>query len=332
MVNPNGFDTKAWFQYSTGALSCSSPTLTQEQDVGAGAVYVTFSANIAGLSPDTTYNFEACASNAGGAPTNGGTFKTLPSTTSSGTPAITSGGVVSASAFGAFASAAPGSWIEIYGTDLAADSRSWQESDFTGVAAPTTLDGTSVTIGGQPAFVDYISPAQVNVQVPNVVAGTQQLVVTAGGNKSAPYNLTIQAVDPGLLAPANFKINGVQYAFALDGSNYVLPAGAIAGVSSAPAKPGDVIVLYGVGFGPVSPPIPEGQIVEQQNTLPSFSISIGGSPATVKYAGLALNYVGLYQFNVVMPPIAANNAALVTFHLNGTAGTQTLYLAVGPSL
>jgi uncharacterized protein (TIGR03437 family) len=332
MVNPNGFDTKAWFQYSTGALSCSSPTLTQEQDVGAGAVYVTFSANIAGLSPDTTYNFEACASNAGGAPANGGTFKTLPSTTSSGTPAITSGGVVSASAFGAFASAAPGSWIEIYGTDLAADSRSWQESDFTGVAAPTTLDGTSVTIGGQPAFVDYISPAQVNVQVPNVVAGTQQLVVTAGGNKSAPYNLTIQAVDPGLLAPANFKINGVQYAFALDGSNYVLPAGAIAGVSSAPAKPGDVIVLYGVGFGPVSPPIPEGQIVEQQNTLPSFSISIGGSPATVKYAGLALNYVGLYQFNVVMPPIAANNAALVTFHLNGTAGTQTLYLAVGPSL
>jgi uncharacterized protein (TIGR03437 family) len=248
--------------------------------------------------------------------------------TTSGTPAITSGGVVSASAFGEFASAAPGSWIEIYGTNLAADTRGWQGSDFTGVNAPTMLDGTSVTIGGQPAFVDYISPIQLNVQVPGVAAGIQQLVVTAGGNRSAPYNLTIQAVDPGLLAPASFKINGVQYAFALDGSNYVLPTGAIAGVSSAPAKPGDVIVLYGVGFGPVNPAIPEGQIVQQQNALPAFSISIGGAPATVQYAGLAPNYVGLYQFNVVVPAIAASDAAPLTFQVNGTAGKQALYLAV----
>jgi uncharacterized protein (TIGR03437 family) len=89
-----------------------------------------------------------------------------------------------------------------------------------------------------------------------------------------------------------------------------------------------VIVLYGVGFGPVNPSIPEGQIVQQQNALPSFGISIGGAPATVQYAGLAPNYVGLYQFNVVVPEIAANNAAPVTFQVGGTAGTQTLYLAV----
>jgi len=96
----------------------------------------------------------------------------------------------------------------------------------------------------------------------------------------------------------------------------------------APAKAGDVIVLYGVGFGPVNPSIPEGQIVQQQNALPSFGISIGGAPAAVRYAGLAPNYVGLYQFNVVVPEIAANNAAPVTFQVGGTAGTQTLYLAV----
>jgi len=164
--------------------------------------------------------------------------------------------------------------------------------------------------------------------VPNVAAGTQPVVVTAGGNKSAPYNLTIQTVDAGLLAPSNFKIGALQYAVALDGNNYVLPAGAIAGVSSAPAKAGDVIVLYGVGFGAVSPAIPEGQIVQQQNAVPAFSISIGGAPAAAQYAGLAPGYVRLYQFNVVVPAIAANNAAPVTFTVNGTAGTQTLYLAV----
>ena len=91
-----------------------------------------------------------------------------------GVPAVTSGGVVSAGAFGEFASAAPGSWIEIYGTNLASDSRPWQASDFDGINAPTMLDGTSVTIGGQPAFVDYISPTQVNVQAPNIAAGTRK--------------------------------------------------------------------------------------------------------------------------------------------------------------
>jgi uncharacterized protein (TIGR03437 family) len=86
--------------------------------------------------------------------------------------------------------------------------------------------------------------------------------------------------------------------------------------------------MYGVGFGPVSPAIPEGQIVQEQNALPSLNISIDGAPATVKYAGLAPNYVGLYQFNVVVPAIAASNAAPVTFTVGGVAGTQTLYLAV----
>jgi uncharacterized protein (TIGR03437 family) len=143
---------------------------------------------------------------------------------------------VSASAFGEFASAAPRSWIEIYGTNQASGTRSWQSSDFNGVNAPTALDGTSVTIGRQAAFVDYISATQVNVQVPNISSGTQQVIVTAGGNKSSAYNLTILPLDPGLLAPANFKIDGLQYVGAIDGSNYALPANAIAANNAAPVS------------------------------------------------------------------------------------------------
>ena len=75
-VNPNGSDTDVWFQYSTGTLGCSIPTLTPEQDVGAGIAYVPYSANISGLSSNTTYNFVACASNAGGEVAYGGRFTT----------------------------------------------------------------------------------------------------------------------------------------------------------------------------------------------------------------------------------------------------------------
>jgi len=73
-------------------------------------------------------------------------------------PAITPNGVVTASAFGDFGAVAPGSWVEIYGSGLALDARSWKTSDFNGVNAPTGLDGTTVTIAGQLCYVDYISP------------------------------------------------------------------------------------------------------------------------------------------------------------------------------
>jgi len=91
---------------------------------------------------------------------------------------------------------------------------------------------------------------------------------------------------------------------------------------------GDTIVLYGVGFGPVVPNIPAGQLVGQSNTLSSsLQIFLGGSPATVLYSGLARNYTGLYQINIVVPNVAAN-AVPLTFALGGMAGTQTLYIAV----
>ena len=170
-------------------------------------------------------------------------------------PSVKTGGIASASAFGDFAAAAPGSWIEIYGSNLANFARSWAGSDFNGVNAPTALSGTSVTIGGQAAFVDYISATQVNAQVPsNVTPGQQPMIVTTAVGSSAPVMLTINSTEPGLLAPGSFDIGGTQYVAALfpDGSTFVLPPGAIPGVTSQRAKPGDTIIIYGVGFGGVT--------------------------------------------------------------------------------
>lgn len=254
---------------------------------------------------------------------------TAPSTGS--TPSIQSGGVVTASAFGAFKSAAPGSWIEIYGSSLATDTRGWAGTDFNGGNAPTSLNGTLVTIGGQKAFVSYISPGQVNVQVPsNIAAGTQNLVVTTPNGDTASYPLTIAPSDPGLLAPASFIVNGKQYVAALhlDGT-FVLPPGAIAGVPSRQAQPGETILLYGVGFGSVTPNMAAGQIVTAANQLTQpVSFLFNGTAGTVQYGGLAPNFVGLYQFNVVVPNVSDNDALPFSFTLGGTAGTQTMYTAV----
>jgi uncharacterized protein (TIGR03437 family) len=181
------------------------------------------------------------------------------------------------------------------------------------------------------AFVDYISPSQVNALVPsNVATGSQQVVVTTAAGASAAYPITVNATEPGLLAPSSFNIGGTQYAVALftDGT-YVLPIGAISGIASRPAKPGDVIVLYGVGFGPVTPSIPAGQLVQQANTLAAnFQLSIGGVAAQALYSGLAPNFTGLYQFNITVPNVTAGSAVPLTFTLGGASGTQTLFIAV----
>ena len=249
-------------------------------------------------------------------------------------PAVSKGGVVSAAQFGALSSPAPGSWIEIYGSNLATDSRAWTTGDFTGNNAPTSLDGTVVTVGGQLAYVEYISPGQVNVQVPSTVpTGTQPIVVTSGSNVSQPQTIAISATAPGLYAPSQLLIGGNQYAGALfsttSSETWVLPPGTVAGFTSQRAKPGDLITLYGIGFGGN---LPTGQIAQGiGNTLPigSFQISFDGTPATVNYAGLTPGSVGLYQFNVVVPNVAANDLTPVTFTLGGVSGTQTLYTAIG---
>jgi len=256
-----------------------------------------------------------------------------PSAAGGSLPAIGSGGVISAGQFGAFSAIAPGSWIEIYGTNLANTTANWNNS-FTGVNAPTALGNTTVTIGGLSAFIDYVSPGQVNAQVPSGVgSGSQQIVVATTAGQSAAYPITVNGTEPGLLAPASFKVGGTQYVTALfsDGVTYVLPTGAISGLTSRPAHVGDTIVMYGVGFGSVNPSTPAGQIVPQTpgNSLTTpLAVFFGPAQATLSYFGLAPGYVGLYQFNVVVPNVAASNAVPLTFVLGSSNNLQTLYTAV----
>jgi uncharacterized protein (TIGR03437 family) len=166
-----------------------------------------------------------------------------------------------------------------------------------------------------------------------VPTGGQSLIVTTAAGSSAPFPVTVNATQPGLLAPPNFNVGGTQYVVAqfADGT-YVAPPGSIAGVTSQRAQPGDTIVIYGIGFGPVTPNIPPGQLVEQSNSLVApLTMSFGGTEATsVPYYGLAPNYMGLYQFDVVVPSGAtASDTAPFAFSLGGVSGTQKLAIAIG---
>src|SRR5262249_10099087 len=135
--------------------------------------------------------------------------------------------------------------------------------------APISLDGTTVTVGGQLASISYISPTQVNALLPfNVPAGAQQLIVTSSVGSSAAFQVTVAPTQPGLLALPQFVSGGKQYVVGLflDGQTYVGPPGAFPGFPSRPARPGETIVLFGLGFGTVTPSIAAGQIVQQSNS------------------------------------------------------------------
>ncbi len=124
--------------------------------------------------------------------------------------------------------------MEIYGENLAAATAEWAGSNFNGVNAPTSLDGTSVTIGGQAAFIYFINAGQVDALVPGTVStGQQPVIVTTANGRSVPFLESVNPALPGMLAPASFVVNGNQYLAALfsDGTTFVLPPGAIPGVN-----------------------------------------------------------------------------------------------------
>jgi len=89
---------------------------------------------------------------------------------------------------------------------------------------------------------------------------------------------------------------------------YVGRKGAVNGIDMQPASPGDIITLYGIGFGPVAPTTAAGTIAMQSNSLTNqLTILFGEMRAEVEYEGLAPGYVGLYQFNVKVPNVPAGD-------------------------
>ncbi len=211
---------------------------------------------------------------------------------------------------------AANSWTEIKGSGLATGTRIWQGSDFVNGQMPTSLDGTTVTMNGKPAYVYYISPTQVNVLTPpDLGTGNVQVQVTKNGIPSVTYSAQAQQY-----ATSLFLFGAGPYVAAThaDGS-YLGPTTLYPGVTT-PATPGERIVLYGNGFGATSSPIVKGSET-QGGTLPLIPVvRIGGLNAKVSFAGLISP--GLFQFNVDVPDAAPNGDDLITVTYGASNTTQ----------
>jgi uncharacterized protein (TIGR03437 family) len=228
------------------------------------------------------------------------------------TPVVASGGVVDAATF--HAPVTPGSLVSIFGTGLAAAITSASVTPL-----PETLGLVTVSFNGIAAPLLYVSPTQINAQLPWRVpsTGAVSVTVTNNGSASAP-----QAVQVAPFSPGFFAIGGYAVAVNPDGS-VAAPAGAVPGFPSHPATPGDTLTLYASGLGVVSPAALTGNdsIDTLRRTLDSPTVSIGGVAAPLLFAGLSPQFVGVYQINVAVPPAAAATAAPLQIQAGGVTGT-----------
>jgi len=214
------------------------------------------------------------------------------------TPTVT----LVANAEGGVATIAPNTWVEIKGSNLgpAGDSRIWGNSDFVNNQLPTSLDGVSVTVNGQPAYVYYISPTQVNILTPpSAISGSVPVQVSDNGVISANFMVQAQAESPSF-----FVFGGGPYIAATHANgSYLGPTSLYPGLTT-PAQPGETIVMYANGFGSTSTPVVSGSETQSGTLSPMPVIIIGGVAATVTFAGLVAP--GEFQFDVVVPPSLAN--------------------------
>ena len=186
----------------------------------------------------------------------------------------------------------PGSWFSILGWNLSRTTRLWEGSDFTGDRLPIRLDGVEVRVNGQLAAVYYVSPTQINAQVPGpLAAGTATLQVFRDGIPSQP-----EAVEIRMNAPEFFRytLGGKNFVAALQVDGSVVADPVLAPELRA-ARAGSMVQIFGTGFAASQ----SGIVVSGTQPVSGTVVQIGNSVATVSFSGLVAT--GLFQANVVVP-------------------------------
>jgi uncharacterized protein (TIGR03437 family) len=248
---------------------------------------------------------------------------TLTVSLSSGAPVIT--GVVNGASFQpGFES---GSWVTIQGSNLSNTNpgRTWTSSEIVNGNLPTSLDNTSVTIDGRPAYVYYISPTQLNVQAPtDSNTGSVAVVVTNNGQPSAAFNAQLSTY-----SPAFFLYSGSSYAIAQHYPDNALVGNPNAIAGTIAAHPGDVLILWATGFGPTSPLTPAGIVVTGAPAVAQLpTVTVGGVQVDVINAVLSPGSAGLYQVAVQLPASVPTGVVAVQASAGGAISPAGISLYV----
>ena len=207
----------------------------------------------------------------------------------------------------------------LYGTNLAS-----QTAVADGLPPlPFTLGGTTLTMGGGSVPVFFVSPGQINFQVPffTITAPAQASLVITQGLLSSTITVTVTPYAPAIFT-TNAQGSGQAAAQIANTASIAAPVGAFAG--SRPIQKGEYLTLYATGLGDVrnrpvlGGPSPGNPLA---TTLTNPVVTLGNqpvAPALVIFSGLAPGYVGLYQVNFQIPPTApSGNAVPVTLTIGG---------------
>jgi len=219
-------------------------------------------------------------------------------------PVVFSGGVVNAASF--TAQLTPGALATVFGSGFSASTA--------GATAPlpTKLNGVTVNINNQPVPVLFVTPNQVNFQVPwGTPVGSASITVSGNGLTSPAINVPVLAAAPGLF----FQSSGQAIVQNQD-SSLNSPANS--------ARVGSTIVAYGTGSGPLDHAVSDGVATPfsplstvTSTSSATFSTAAGSATAQVSFAGLTPGFIGLLQMNIVVPTTLNTADYLLTLVING---------------
>ncbi len=226
-------------------------------------------------------------------------------------PAVPSNGIVNGAGFdSAVAALSPGAIASIFGANLShAPPSGVQPGPVPGTDSLALVsNGTRVTFDGVPAPLFFVSPGQLNVQVPFELAGRSSalVVVILSGTASLPVPVSLLPASPAL-----FTVNSSGKAAAV-----ALNQDGVLNSAANGAARGSVIQLFATGLGAVTPGVATGRLAPG-SPLPAVSreiptVTVGGIPAVVEFSGLAPGFVGLWQVNARVPEgVAAGETPLL---------------------
>jgi uncharacterized protein (TIGR03437 family) len=237
---------------------------------------------------------------------------------------INDGGIVNNASYNLVSTAvAQGSIAALFGTNLT-DGRSCLPPRcgpaYSAQGLSTSLNGTTVLVNGAPAPLFYATPTQLGFQIPFELTGSSATVqVAANGRMSAAKTISLLPASPGIFTTS------------LDGRNrgVITHADGTQVTPERPASAGEMVTLFGTGFGPVSPAVATGmKAAGPAATVAPALVAIGGVTIIPDYAGLAGCCVGLNQINFRVPA-GVHAAPDVPLSISiGAANSNTVTIAV----
>ena len=215
--------------------------------------------------------------------------------------------------------AAPGGLVSIFGSQLSPTNLATRE-----IPLPTALGDSCLTVNGQPMPVIFVSPTQINAQMPFQAIGNVTVTVHTPGGVSDNYNLVVLPTAPAVFRSGVAGDDPAVPTVMRSGNNLLV-------TDTNPVHRNESLVIYLTGMGAVSPivdaglPAPSDPLAE---ALATPLVTLGGVKLPVDFAGLAPGEVGVYQLNVRVPGNAPQGLAVPLTISQGTGSAHTLSLRV----